>query len=129
MRGALQRGLARLEILAGNEDGPQTFPWKNIDVPCTPSSLSRGVIIEVGGLAQEIVLSLFVRLDNFLTADDTLTVTADSDLVTGDDDRPVPVAGQPLVFRGANYVIGSASQSSPQSHVVLHLTDPNSGRK
>jgi hypothetical protein len=122
---ALTRGLNRLETLSGS----QTFRWRNADIPCVPSGLQRGQFIEIGGNPYEIQLSLHTRLNNFLTADDTITVTADSSLVTADNDLPVPLALQRLIFRGQTYLILSATQSGPQSHVVLHLADPASGRK
>jgi hypothetical protein len=121
----LQRGLARLETLSGS----QTFTWKETEIPCVPSSLQRGMVIEIGGNPREVQLSLYARLQHFLTADDTITVTSDSELVTADNDLPVPLALQHLQFRGRTYLILTATQSGPQSHVVLHLADPNSGRK
>src|SRR5437764_6178701 len=100
LKNALARGLTRLETLSGS----QTFTWHGAEVPCVPSSLARGITIEIGGNPIEISLTLFVRRSNFLTADSTL-ITMDTDIYTSDSDLPTPLAGMSLVFRGKSYLI------------------------
>lgn len=119
----IQRALEEIEGIVGDN----TFTWKSIEIPCTPSTLQRGVVIDIGGNPEEISLTLIVRRSHFLTADSTL-VTVDSDLYTTDNDTPVPVARRTVIFRGATYRILSAKESAPQSHLELHLADPHSGR-
>jgi len=124
---AITRALRKTEKLLSTP----TFGWKNVTIPCTPSSLQRGIEIMVGGNPVEIGLTLFVRLSNFLTADSTL-ITVDSDLYTADNDKPVPVTGQIVTYPGndpgTRYRVLSAKLAAGGSHVVLHLADQHSSR-
>jgi len=116
----LVRGMARLETLSGN----QTFTWKSSEVPCVPSDARVGITLSQGGFERTVELSLIVRRNEFLSIDTTL-ITIDSDLWTADSDKPHPVAGRKLIFRGKTYRIVQARESAARSHYVLDLTDAN----
>lgn len=118
----LIRAVSRLTTLCGN----QTFTWNNTEVPCVPNSLTRGMVIEVGGLPVSIDLTLFVLFTAFATADNTI-ITVDSDLYTVDNELPTPVAGKTLIYRNVRRRIISAKLAAPLSHIEIHLADPNSG--
>lgn len=120
-RGAIDlvAGLAELEDLTGNE----TFTWKEAQVICVARSLLETNGWEVGNLADNSTLRLYVRKEQFLTADSTL-VTVDSDLWTVDSDMPHPVAGRTLTFRGKSWRINSAREAGTRSHYELDLGSP-----
>ena len=117
-RGAIDlvAGLAELEDLTGNE----TFTWNNAEVFCVARSLLGTNNWEIGGLGDNSTVRLYVRKENFLTADSTL-VTIDSDLFTVDSDMPHPVAGRTLMFRGKSWRIITAREAGTRSHYELDI--------
>lgn len=115
----IRAGLLEMQCLTGS----QTFTWKSAEVPCTPSVLRTGQAIAVGGMEEQITLTLFVLREHFVTADSTL-ITIDSDLYTSDSSRPTPVAGRTLTFRGKLYRILAAREPASRSHYELELGDP-----
>lgn len=126
LRQEIQRDLERMEYDIGSGT-PETFTWKGVEVACVPTSIRRGLTIEVGGNFFEIDCTLFVRRNNFITADSTL-ITVDSELYTADSDLPTPVSGRTIVFRGRTYKILTARESGPRSHYELAIADNGSGR-
>lgn len=100
--------------------GSETFTWKGAEVTCVANSTRGGTRLDIGGLEDVVSLSLFVLMSNFLTADSTL-ITVDSELYTADDDRPTPVTGMTLVFRGSTYRILATKVAPQRSHVVLEI--------
>ncbi len=106
--------------------GSQTFTWHGIEVLCVPSGFEGGLSVGVGPKGEELTARLFVRRDNFLTADSTL-ITTDSDLFTVDDDRPTPVAGKTLIFRGKTRRIVTAREDGARSGYVLDLAPIGKG--
>lgn len=117
-RGAIDlvAGLAELEDITGSE----TFTWKGAEVLCVARSLLGTNSWEVGGLADNSTVRLYVRKENFLTADATL-VTIDSEIFSVDSDMPHPVAGRTLTFRGKPWRINSAREGGTRSHYELDL--------
>ena len=107
--------------------GSETFTWKNAEVPCTATSIRKGLEIEIEGNLLTTDCTLFVRRNRFLTADNTI-ITVDSDLYTVDSDLPTPVAGRTLIFRGHTYRIITARESGPRSHFELSVADAGSNR-
>jgi len=116
----LVAGLAELEELTGSE----TFTWKEAAVLCVARTLTATNAWEVGSLADNSTVRLYVRREVFLTVDSTL-VTIDSELWTADNDMPHPVAGKTLVFRGKTWRINSAREAGTRSHYELDLSDSN----
>jgi hypothetical protein len=100
----IARGLALLQIESGNP----TFTLNGTEVPCVVNSLMRGIAIEIGGLSQEISLSLFVLPE---------------------DMPPGPIEGQRLTFNGVVYRVLTSKLTASQSHYELHLGDPDSARQ
>lgn len=132
LRDEIQSDLRTIEREMSEENprgtwAPQTFTWKQAEIPCTPTSLRKGQLIELGGNLYTVDLTLIVRKDEFLTADSTL-ITVDSELFTADNDRPHPVAGRTLIFRGTTFRIITARESGPRSHYELSLADEGSNR-
>jgi hypothetical protein len=121
-RGAIDliAGLAELEDLTGSE----TFTWNGAEVLCVARTLVGTNAWEPGGLADNSTERLYVRKENFLTADSTL-VTVDSELFTADSEMPHPVAGRKLTFRGSVWRINSAREAGTRSHYELDLSSAN----
>jgi hypothetical protein len=116
-----------LESPLNHEEGPPTFTWKGREVPCVPSTLTRGVVLTIGPGEYTIALVLYVLRSEFLTVDTTL-VTVDSTLYTADNDKPTPVAKMHLTFRGQRYKILQAGEDPSRAYYTLTLGDANSGR-
>ncbi len=106
------------------DTGYQTFTWHGLEVLCIPTGLDSGLSIGVGPKGEESTGRLVVRRSAFLTIDTTL-VTIDSDLYTLDDDRPTPVAGKKLIFRGQTRRILSAKEDGSRGHYTLELAAAN----
>lgn len=114
---------AALSQLRDDLDSP-TFLWKGKAVPCVPQTVGNLATVAVGGFDVAITATLRVDAREFLTVDSTLK-TVDSTLYTSDDDRPVPVSGKRLTFRGQEYKVGRASVSPCASYYSLDLVDRN----
>lgn len=127
IRSEIEGALEFLETELIEDGAAPSFTWKGATVPCVPSGLEAGLVVEIGGKEYTVRLRLAVRKKNFLTADSTL-VTIDSDLYTADSAVPQPVAGKTLVFRSKTYRIATAKESPARSHYILTLVDSNSGR-
>jgi hypothetical protein len=113
----------RLRSLTGNP----TFTWKGVDVPCVVNQYARGTTLDVGGFQVRCDVRIFVKKENFLTADSTL-VTVDSELFTADSDKPKPVAGRTLTLAGKKLRIERAEDpivTDAQGNYVLYLVDPS----
>jgi hypothetical protein len=117
-RGAIDlvAGLAELEDMTGNE----TFTWNAAEVLCVARTSTGTNAWEAGGLSDNSSVRLYVRKENFLTADSTL-ITVDSELFTADSDMPHPVTGRKLIFRGSIWRINSAREAGTRSHYELDL--------
>ena len=113
-----------LEFLASEFDKPPVFVWRDVEVPCVPTSESRGDTLEIGGFVEQVTLSLYVDRAAFIASDATLVVV-DDEIFTTDGTQPVPVAGKKLTFKGRSYRILTAREAAVGSHIVLNLGDPN----
>jgi hypothetical protein len=110
-----------------DELGAETFTWKGAEIPCVPNLLNRGALVVSGGFEATVNFTLVVRKENFISADSTL-VTVDSELYTMDSNKPHPVAGRTLTFRGKTYKILTATEDPSRAYYKLDLGDRNSGR-
>lgn len=110
-----------------DELGAETFTWKGAEIPCVPNLLNRGAVVVSGGFEATVNFTLVVRKENFISADSTL-VTVDSELYTMDSNKPHPVAGRTLTFRGKTYKILTATEDPSRAYYKLDLGDRNSGR-
>jgi hypothetical protein len=119
----IERDLA-VDVDADGLPQPQTFTWRNKEIPCVPGARSRGTTVAMAGFEVEFTMLILVRLAHFLTADTTL-VTVDSDLFTADSDLPRPVAGLTLRFLGMEYKIIRTRILPARTHVELYLSDVN----
>lgn len=118
----LGAALDRLRGLTGNP----TFTWKGLAVPCVVNNYARGTVLVVGGFEVRCDCRVFVKKENFLTADSTL-VTIDSELFTMDNDKPQPVAGRTLVLAGQRLRIERAEDpivTDVEGNYVLYLVHP-----
>jgi hypothetical protein len=112
-----------LATLRGDLENP-TFTWKGAEIPCVPNSLGVGSIVEAGGFEMTVTLSLHVDRREFFSADSTLWF-ADSDLMTMDNDRPTPVSGKTLVYKGATYRIIRTTKTADGASIGLICGDRN----
>lgn len=112
--------LGIMRSLAGNE----AFTWKGSAVQCVADDLGETDVVMIGGNEVQLSFRLFVDHDEFFTIDTTL-VTIDSELWYTDSDKPRPVVGALLVFRGQSLRISRVTVASVQSHYILELSDPD----
>ena len=113
-------------ITGGPETG--TFTWKDtVEIPCVPGMIGRSAVAVPGGHEIVVQASILVLHSNFLSADSTIH-TVDSELYTVDNNRPHPVAGRTLTYRGKEYRILTVLASPCRTYYKLDLADKNSGR-
>ena len=112
-----------LASLRGDLESP-VFTWKGAEIPCVPNSLGVGSIVEAGGFEMAVTLSLHVDRREFFSADSTLWF-ADSDLMTMDNDKPTPVTGKTLVYKGATYRIIRTTKTADGASIGLLCGDRN----
>lgn len=112
-----------LAMLRGDLGQP-TFTWKNAEIPCVPNSLSVGSTLSIGGFDMTVTLALFVTRDNFLSVDSTL-ISVDSEAYTVDNDKPVPMSGKTVVFRGGTYRIVTTKFTPDNEALTIYLGDKN----
>ena len=123
----IEAGLEEIEEELAVAGVKETFTWKGAEVPCVPNLLNRGALVVSGGHEATVGFTLVVRKSNFLSVDTTL-YTADTELFTMDNNKPHPVAGRSLDFRGKNYKILTATEDPSRAYYKLDLADRNSGR-
>lgn len=120
------------EMQADNTDldeGAQKFLWWNdVEIECIPSSLERGLSVVFGGKEVIVRLSIYVLRSHFLSADSTLFTVDDTLQYTGDDNKPHPISGRKLTFRGKEYRIFTVTEDPSRSYYKAMLVDWNSGR-
>lgn len=112
-----------LTTLRGDLESP-TFTWKGAEVPCVPNSLGVGSVVEAGGYEMAVTLSLHVDRMEFFSVDSTLRFV-DSDLMTTDNDKPTPVSGKTLVYKGATYRIIRTTKTPDGASIGLICGDRN----
>lgn len=120
----LDAGLSLIESLNG---GP-TFTWNGDSIPCMVNSERRGTVLEIGGLALEVELTLIVRkslIRGGITADSTIVLVDSTDWTvdSGVDKEPNP--GKKLIRKGRTYRIASVRIAGTDSHYELDLVSPN----
>ncbi len=121
----IEGAIYELEMDLRHEDGTlPSFIWKGATVPCVPSSLEAGNVIDVGGKMEQIVFTLHVRRAQFLTADSTI-VYVDSELITADNTTPTPVVGKTLTFRGKARRILTVTEDSSKAYLKIILGSVN----
>jgi hypothetical protein len=124
MREELIDGLTELEV-----DLETTFTWNGASIACVLSFAERGLVMEIGGFAWNVSLSVYVRktLIPGVTADmDEITI--DSTSFTADEQIPGPVSGRGARARSRNYKVISVRSDPTGAYWVLVCADPNSGR-
>ena len=105
-----------------------TFKWWNgVDIECIPSKLERGNTVVVGAKEVTVALSLYVLREHFISADSTI-ITADSTLWTADNNKPHPIGGRVLTYKGKQYRVLSVAEDPSRSFYKIVLGDVNSGR-
>jgi hypothetical protein len=106
-------------------DSP-VFGWRNREVACLPNFEDRVTQIDTGGNPQMTNLALLVRRELFKTFD-VDSINWDSDLVTFDDDTPIPRSGdRGLTFRGREYKVIEVGWCPAMGMVRFRCADPES---
>ncbi len=114
------------QVQMGKDLGSQTATWHGKEMVVIPSGFEGGLELGVGPKGETLVARFFVTHDNFLTVDSTL-ITIDSEAYTVDDDRPTPVAGKTIIFRGKTRRIVSAKEDGARSGYMLDLAPMGKG--
>lgn len=98
---AQSRGLAHHRAAQGSP----TFTFGAETIACVVSTLKRGTVLEVGGFAAEIALTLIVR--------------------QADIAGTVPVAGKSVVHGGVTYRVLSVGKTAGGTSYEFDLGNPN----
>jgi hypothetical protein len=124
----LERGLANLEHMLGTP----TVVWQGHTLPCVVSSERNGTVLEIGGHAIEVELTIIIRksvLDAVkaqgITIDSTLIFIDNTDIKIDNAGTDIPRSGKALVRRGKRYRVLSVRDSSSQSHYSYDCASPH----
>lgn len=107
-----------------------TFVYRGRTLPCVPSMLLRGTVLQTGGKQEEVSLTLVVRKDHslFITADNAIqTVDQESPLrpeTLADSDTPPPSPEKIVSYEQREYRVASRDEDAASVAWKLHLTSP-----
>lgn len=106
--------------LAGSEDDAEhgtlkhaTFYYMATEIPCVPTQVMRGTVLDVGGKLVE--ADAAIRVLRSIFEDEEAGLVA-------------PTAGKTLTYRSKSYHIGSVGEDASGAFYVLNLVDTHSGR-
>jgi hypothetical protein len=114
----LEAGLKTLEGLLG---GP-TITWRGDEIPCVVSTERSGTILEVGGMAEEVALTIIVRkslIQGPITVDSTIILVDREDIFIGGTGSMTPKPGKPVIRNGKRLRILTVREPSTGSHYAL----------
>ena len=116
---SLQQGMAVLAKLIGSP----SFTWNGTAVECVPASLNDANSVIVGGMQDDVQLRLLVKAQDWLSADSSIVVIDDS-LAVLQDDRPRPLIGKTLTYKGRLYRIILVKQDPSMAYFSIQLGSP-----
>jgi len=114
----LEAGLKTLEGLLG---GP-TITWRGEEIPCIVSTERSGTILEVGGMAEEVDLTIIVRkslITGPITVDSTVILVDQTDISIGGSGSLTPKPGKSVIRNGRRLRILAVKDSATGSHYAL----------
>lgn len=129
LRDDLNGALQDLEReLRGPDHEPPRLTYGALTVPCIPTTVENGVVIDAEGNAITVRLSVFVRLEHF-ELPGLQAVDADSAPAAEEANAvPIPTVGRLVRVRWTDYRVVAVRFDSAHAAVRLDLADPGSNQ-
>lgn len=116
---SLQQGMSVLAKLIGEP----TFLWKGAAVDCIPANVQDANSVVAGGFQDDVQFRLLVKIQDWLSADSALVLIDDTVQVL-DDERPRPIIGRTLTYKGRIYRITGVRQDPSGGFYQINLASP-----
>jgi hypothetical protein len=116
---SLQQGMSVLAKLIGEP----TFLWKGAAVDCIPANVQDANSVVAGGFQDDVQFRLLVKIQDWLSADSALVLIDDTVQVL-DDERPRPIIGRTLTYKGRLYRITGVRQDPSGGFYQINLASP-----
>lgn len=116
---SLQQGMSVLAKLIGEP----TFLWKGAAVDCIPANVQDANSVVAGGLQDDVQFRLLVKIQDWLAADSSIVLIDDTVAVL-DDERPKPIIGRTLTYKGRLYRIVGVRQDPSGGFYQINLASP-----
>jgi hypothetical protein len=117
---SLQQGMSVLAKLIGEP----TFLWKGAAVDCIPANVQDANSVVAGGFQDDVQMRLLVKIQDWLSADSAIVLVDDTVAVLGDDERPKPIIGRTLTYKGRLYRITQVRQDPSGGFYQINLASP-----
>lgn len=116
---SLQQGMSVLAKLIGEP----TFLWKGAAVDCIPANVQDANSVVAGGFQDDVQFRLLVKIQDWLAADSSIVLVDDTVAVL-DDERPKPIIGRTLTYKGRLYRIVGVRQDPSCGFYQINLASP-----
>lgn len=116
---SLQQGMSVLAKLIGEP----TFLWKGAAVDCIPANVQDANSVVAGGFQDDVQFRLLVKIQDWLAADSSIVLLDDTVAVL-DDERPKPIIGRTLTYKGRLYRIVGVRQDPSGGFYQINLASP-----
>lgn len=128
LRDELQRSLREMEKqLCGPDGEPQWFVFGGLTIPCVPTSVAEGSVIDESGNLRTIDLALLARTEHFLAPGLQPVEGQDADSLFASSQN-FPRVGNIIRFRWQDWRVVKVTLDSMQAHVRFDLADPGGNR-
>lgn len=116
---SLQQGMSVLAKLIGEP----TFLWKGAAVDCIPANVQDANSVVAGGFQDDVQFRLLVKIQDWRAADSSIVLVDDTVAVL-DDERPKPIIGRTLTYKGRLYRIVGVRQDPSGGFYQINLASP-----
>lgn len=116
---SLQQGMSVLSKLIGDP----TFLWNGAAVDCIPANVQDANSVVAGGFQDDVQFRLLVKIQDWLAADSSIVLIDDTVAVL-DDERPKPIIGRTLTYKGRLYRITGVRQDPSGGFYQINLASP-----
>lgn len=116
---SLQQGMSVLAKLIGEP----TFLWKSAAVDCIPASVNDSNSVVPGGMQDDVQMRLLVKIQDWIASDSSI-VLIDDTVAVMDDERPKPIIGRTLTYKGRLYRIVGVRQDPSGGFYQINLASP-----
>lgn len=103
--------------------GEPTFLWKGAAVDCMPANVQDANSVVAGGFQDDVQFRLLVKIQDWLSADSALVLIDDTVQVL-DNERPKPIIGRTLTYKGRIYRITGVRQDPSGGFYQINLASP-----
>ena len=117
---SLQQGMSVLAKLIGEP----TFIWKGSVVPCIPANVQDANSVMPGGFQDDVQFRLLVKVEDWMFADSTIILVDDTVMTLGEDEKPKPIIGRTLTYKGRLYRITGVRQDPSGGFYQINLASP-----